>query len=170
MSFCVLQKRPHSALSRTSSASITARSKKKHTDDDVLYKIAIITADKKDAGTDAKVRVIHQCNTKFNLPSNRPHPILMMRVWVKTGKNKLYTIIFRLISNNMLTHLFTYFSHRFFSQWKDSGVKFLKQDLQKRQDQWERTARWLSDSPKAAHICSRFVDQKLEILNLLSLR
>uniref|UniRef100_A0A8W8NNL4 PLAT domain-containing protein n=1 Tax=Magallana gigas TaxID=29159 RepID=A0A8W8NNL4_MAGGI len=42
---------PHSAPSVASS---TTRGKKKRTEDDVLYKIAIITADKKDAGTDAK--------------------------------------------------------------------------------------------------------------------
>ncbi|XP_078332217.1 lipoxygenase homology domain-containing protein 1-like isoform X5 [Crassostrea virginica] len=49
------RKRPHSAHSRPSSASSTAKGKKKHDDEDVLYKVAIITADKKDAGTDAKV-------------------------------------------------------------------------------------------------------------------
>lgn len=49
------RKRPILAHSHTCSASSTARGKKKRTEDDVLYKIAIITADKKDAGTDAKV-------------------------------------------------------------------------------------------------------------------
>lgn len=46
------RKRP---ISAPSVASSTTRGKKKRTEDDVLYKIAIITADKKDAGTDAKV-------------------------------------------------------------------------------------------------------------------
>uniref|UniRef100_K1R2V2 Lipoxygenase-like protein domain-containing protein 1 n=1 Tax=Magallana gigas TaxID=29159 RepID=K1R2V2_MAGGI len=46
------RKRP---ISAPSVASSTTRGKKKRSEDDVLYKIAIITADKKDAGTDAKV-------------------------------------------------------------------------------------------------------------------
>lgn len=64
--YIYLQKRPHSAHSRPSSASSTAKGKKKHDDEDVLYKVAIITADKKDAGTDAKV-CPEECNiiTKY---------------------------------------------------------------------------------------------------------
>lgn len=78
--FCVLQKRP---ISAPSVASSTTRGKKKRTEDDVLYKIAIITADKKDAGTDAKVCVIHQCSMKLYL---LVCPILPMRIRLKQAK------------------------------------------------------------------------------------